>query len=346
MKDACAGHIQVGNHFVHIDETHIHYKVPKASSTMRIAALNTFRQMVIANGYDFMNFKTKISTTWFDLSTPTIITCITMLLKTVPEFLIYHFFSCVMLIKNLLWPTTYPKNTEESSRKLLPTVTMSGIPKRIVSPYGPSRIVLAHPLPEKPILSRFTKPPKDLPLDFYNQAWFGKLPFSQQQTIPDLTQVAFLTDPKSSLLAKNHLRYDPEEKLSDHQFNKFYLAKNITQYHLDIDEEDEGSKDKADNVVLQEYMESGEVIEGGVIDLEAKSDGDGYLEDGEWGNYYKSDKDPNYEDNEDYSSEEGDDGQEGEADEEMNEDNDDYFNYSGNHLTDAEQKEIDEEQMF
>ncbi|KNZ63911.1 hypothetical protein VP01_10862g1, partial [Puccinia sorghi] len=103
--------------------------------------------------------------------------------------------------------------------------------------------------------------------------------------ILDLTQVAFLPDPKSSLLAKNQLRYYLNKKNSDRQFNKLNLEKTITRYHLEIDEEDEGSKGKVESNVHQEYMEAGEVIGGGVIDLEAELDGDGYLEDGEWGNY-------------------------------------------------------------
>ena len=76
-------------------------------------------------------------------------------------------------------------------------------------------------------------------------------------------------------------------------------------------------------------MEDGEVIWGDVIDLEAKLDG--YLEDGEWGNYFKSDKHPNYQENsqgnnEKYPLEEDDKEQEDELYEEMNEDNADKLN--------------------
>ncbi|KNZ55556.1 hypothetical protein VP01_2650g2 [Puccinia sorghi] len=283
------------------------------NSAMRIAALNIFRQMAIESGYNFMNFNKKtfprhgsIYLHLKSLRASHILHQFCRQSETAWEnarkqFLICHFFSCAMLFINLWWPTNYQNNTEESSRKLLPTVTMSGIPKRIVSPYRPSRIVLAPPAPEA------------TGEVFYqdSQSLQNACPWISTIGL-DLTQVAFLPDPKRSLLAKNHPRYDPDKKLSDHQSNKLYLMKeakrrNTTWYS------------------------------------KTNSDGDGYLEDGEWGNYYKFNKDP---DDEDYSSEEGNNGQEDEADEEMNEDNDDYVKYGGHHLTNAKEKEIDEEQIF
>jgi hypothetical protein len=76
MKDAWAGRIKVGKNFVHIAETHILYvhgylaklgiqcwgpnleEGPESlfNSACRISALNTFRQVAGAGGYDFMNF--------------------------------------------------------------------------------------------------------------------------------------------------------------------------------------------------------------------------------------------------------------------------------------------------
>lgn len=76
MKDARAGRIKVGKNFVHIEESHIlyiHGYLAKLgircwgpnleegaeslfNSACRIAALNTFRQVGGAGGYDFMNF--------------------------------------------------------------------------------------------------------------------------------------------------------------------------------------------------------------------------------------------------------------------------------------------------
>lgn len=53
--------------------------------------------------------------------------------------------------------------------------------------------------PKKAIPSKIVKIPKSLPLDFYHCRWLHKLPFSQQQTIPDLCQVAFLSNPEKSL---------------------------------------------------------------------------------------------------------------------------------------------------
>ncbi|KNZ59351.1 hypothetical protein VP01_1751g4 [Puccinia sorghi] len=415
MKDARAGRIRVGNHFVHIDETHIHYihgylaklgiqcwgpnleEGPESlfNSAMRIAALNTFRQMAIANGYDFMNFNRKY------------INDMARFIYTYNHYV--HHVSSIKFVAETKQPGKYKetvdlKNASKNRTRLrdarykfavandyperykkiikdpaansddewdpkkncfsirtLPYRSCSAsfffrqlddVMKNVNAATGKTSRMRVRRLPEKAILSRYSKAPKGLPLDFYNRGWLGKLPISQQQMIPDTTQVAFLPDPKRSLLAKNHPRYDKNEKLSDRQFNRLYLAQRISQYHLDDVEEDEESEGEEDNNENnhQEYVEAGEVIEGGVIDLEAESDG--YLEDGDWGNYYKSDEDPDYQEDsqgndEDNSSEDDDEGQEDEEDVEMNQDDDEYVNYGGHHLDDAEEDAIhDEEEMF
>ncbi|KAG0139854.1 hypothetical protein CROQUDRAFT_54133, partial [Cronartium quercuum f. sp. fusiforme G11] len=69
--------------------------------------------------------------------------------------------------------------------------------------------------------SVFTKPPKGLPLDFYNVTWFNEaLSNSQKQDIADIHLVMFLPDATHSLLGKAH----PDEKLSDKKFTQKVLG--------------------------------------------------------------------------------------------------------------------------
>jgi hypothetical protein len=66
-------------------------------------------------------------------------------------------------------------------------------------------------LPKVPQESTFTKPPNNLPLDFYHRGWFKKLTNANKRLIPDLDSVVFLPDPKMSLLPNK----SPDEMLGD-----------------------------------------------------------------------------------------------------------------------------------
>jgi hypothetical protein len=79
LNNSQACRIKVGNNFIHIDEFHIHYthgylaklgiqcwgpnleEGPESlfNSACRIATLNTFQQMAIGGGYDFMSYNHK-----------------------------------------------------------------------------------------------------------------------------------------------------------------------------------------------------------------------------------------------------------------------------------------------
>ncbi|KNZ59539.1 hypothetical protein VP01_1708g1 [Puccinia sorghi] len=196
----------------------------------------------------------------------------------------------------------------------------------------------ARKLPEDVILSKIVKIPKSLPLDFYNRSWLRKLPISQQTTLPDITQVAFLSDPKKSLLPKNNPRHDPSEKLSDRQFSKVRLQEVLMTYRLDDVEEEDDDEAEVSEV---DFESEDQIDECGAGDLEVGSSR--HLADGDWESYYKKDDTDNEED-EEYGD--SDNHEEEMLDEEMDQD-DGYENYGGHHLNDAEEEEIhDEDQMF
>ncbi|EGG03289.1 uncharacterized protein MELLADRAFT_90318 [Melampsora larici-populina 98AG31] len=96
------------------------------------------------------------------------------------------------------------------------------------------------PRPARP--STFTKPPRGLPIDFYDADWFNDtLSVSQRTTIADCDNVAFLPNPELSLLGKTH----PDEKKPDRKFTEKYWSEATKNYNLDHfkpDEEDEDSE--------------------------------------------------------------------------------------------------------
>ncbi|KNZ54689.1 hypothetical protein VP01_2882g2 [Puccinia sorghi] len=102
--------------------------------------------------------------------------------------------------------------------------------------------------PPRPADSIFPKPPKGLPLDFYDPDWFNNLLLQQRIDVADTRQVALLPDASQSLLGKQV----PSEKLTDKQFNlKFFdqlsapydLTHEIKSYddNEETDDEDDGS---------------------------------------------------------------------------------------------------------
>ncbi|KAA1066043.1 hypothetical protein PGT21_019177 [Puccinia graminis f. sp. tritici] len=399
LKDARAGNIRVGRNFIHIGEVHLLYihgylaklgircwgpdleEGPESlfNSACRIAALNTFRQVAGAGGYDFMNFNHDYKDD---------------MVRFIDAYNHYvHHVSSKKFQAEIKQPGKYKETVElkntsrnrarlrdarykfavandfpERYQKIIKEITANSddewdpnakcfsirtlpyrshsaniffrridqVMKDVASAAGRTSRMRVRKLPKDPVTSGFTKVPKNLPLDFYHRGWLSKLPISQQQSIPNLEQVAFLPDPTKSLLPKNHPRHDQIEDLKDRQFNKLYLTDIIRLYHLDAAEDDDDDDDEEEDDNDQENgaadMEAGEVVEGGVIDLEAESDG--YLEEGDWGNYYQSDEDA------DYDGEEDEDG-----DKEMADNADgSHLNYGGRGLTDAEENAIHAEQ--
>ncbi|KAG0143370.1 hypothetical protein CROQUDRAFT_27253, partial [Cronartium quercuum f. sp. fusiforme G11] len=128
-----------------------------------------------------------------------------------------------------------------------------------------------HLQPKKLRPSIMTKPPKGLPLDFYNVEWFNEtLSTSQKGEIGNIHQVMFLEDALQSLLGKSH----PDEKLSNKKFNEKYWAKSTKEYIMEhMVEEEEDEEDDEDNPDANDEGES--------IDLEETDE----EEDGEDGDY-------------------------------------------------------------
>ncbi|KAG0149329.1 hypothetical protein CROQUDRAFT_89135 [Cronartium quercuum f. sp. fusiforme G11] len=149
-------------------------------------------------------------------------------------------------------------------------------------------------LPKEKVISHIQKPPKDLPLDFYNCKWLLNLPINQHRSIPDVNNVAFIPDPSRSFLPSRHPDHNPNEKLSDKNFNRKFLDEVMTKYGFAEQEENfEEEEDENDE---------GMVGVDGSIDLEATSPED--FEDDlygvrEWGNAY------NLEDDEDWGGDDG-----------------------------------------
>jgi hypothetical protein len=137
-------------------------------------------------------------------------------------------------------------------------------------------------LPVTPVISRFTKVPSNLPLDFYNCKWLLAQPIGLQRTIPNHSNVAFLPDPTLSLFPENHPNFGIDKKLSSLAFNKKKLDTVLVQYKIkEILQEEEEPEDGDNN--------GEDVVEDEIIDLEREESGQ-YFADGKWGNQY-DDKD-------------------------------------------------------
>ncbi|KNZ55278.1 hypothetical protein VP01_2722g5 [Puccinia sorghi] len=95
-------------------------------------------------------------------------------------------------------------------------------------------------VPPKPLL--FPKPPKGLPLDFYDPAWFNNLLTQKRIDVANTRAVAFLPDASKSLQGKKL----PAEKLLDKQFTKHYFDKLLEPYDLTHEIENEEEEDTSD----------------------------------------------------------------------------------------------------
>ncbi|KAI7947786.1 hypothetical protein MJO28_009694 [Puccinia striiformis f. sp. tritici] len=188
-------------------------------------------------------------------------------------------------------------------------------------------------LPQQPIISTTKIVPIHLALDFYHQGWLRDKSISEQQSIPDVTQVAFLPDPTRSLLPENHPRHNPEERLNDSDFNQLYLKDLIKLYGLDVVTEAQAFN--VDNE--DDEAEPEEDIGDDKSDVEHEDEDDGHYEEGNWGDYYGSDEDGEFDDKDEEDKDDDDD------DSRMQEDGGDDTNYGDRHLNDAEEDAINEE---
>ncbi|KAA1137645.1 hypothetical protein PGTUg99_017935 [Puccinia graminis f. sp. tritici] len=95
--------------------------------------------------------------------------------------------------------------------------------------------------------SIFPRPPKGLPLDFYDPTWFNNLLTQQRIEVADTRQVAFLPDAAQSLMGKQI----PSEKLTDKQFTaKFFdtlAAPYDLTHEIENEDDDENETEEEDN---------------------------------------------------------------------------------------------------
>ncbi|KNZ52987.1 hypothetical protein VP01_337g14 [Puccinia sorghi] len=95
----------------------------------------------------------------------------------------------------------------------------------------------------RPADSIFSKPPKGLPLDFYDPNWFNNLLPQQRIDVVDTRQVALLPDATQSLQGKQV----PSKKLSDKQFNAKCFDQLCAPYDLTHKIENNNDEEETDD---------------------------------------------------------------------------------------------------
>ncbi|EGG05429.1 uncharacterized protein MELLADRAFT_107662 [Melampsora larici-populina 98AG31] len=112
--------------------------------------------------------------------------------------------------------------------------------------------------PAAPILSTFTRPPRGLPLDFYDSDWWNNtLSQSQRDMIGDCLNVMFLPDPSVSLLGRSH----PDEKLRDRKFTEKHWARATKAYDLEHLNLGHDSSDGSESDDEEDGSDAGTVID-------------------------------------------------------------------------------------
>ncbi|KAG0148644.1 hypothetical protein CROQUDRAFT_90157 [Cronartium quercuum f. sp. fusiforme G11] len=105
-------------------------------------------------------------------------------------------------------------------------------------------------LPKIPQPSLFVKPPKWLPIDFYDPVWYEGLGDGLKCKIADTSEVAFLPDASQSF--NDH----PNEKFSDKAFIAKYYDILTQPYNLlaevDVDEDEDDENDDSEDIMEDE----------------------------------------------------------------------------------------------
>ncbi|KAG0142862.1 hypothetical protein CROQUDRAFT_49646, partial [Cronartium quercuum f. sp. fusiforme G11] len=105
-------------------------------------------------------------------------------------------------------------------------------------------------LPKIPQPSLLVKPPKWLPIDFYDLVWYKGLGDGLKSRIADTSEVAFLPDALQSF--SNH----PDKKLSDKAFIAKYYDILTQPYNLlaevDVDEDEDDANDDSEDIMEDE----------------------------------------------------------------------------------------------
>ncbi|KAG0143373.1 hypothetical protein CROQUDRAFT_109262 [Cronartium quercuum f. sp. fusiforme G11] len=82
--------------------------------------------------------------------------------------------------------------------------------------------------PKKPIISTIGRPPRNMPLDFYDPVWFNDLSDAQKSWVADAYRVALLPNAKLSFCPVSA----NDERLGDRAFNQKYWDTNSRAYNL------------------------------------------------------------------------------------------------------------------
>lgn len=144
-----------------------------------------------------------------------------------------------------------------------------------------------------PKMSAFNKPPKGLPIDFYDVDWFNNtLSLSQKKQMANIHKVMFLPNAKLSLLARPH----PDEKLNDKKFTAKHWAEATKKYCMDqlINREEEEETDSDQDA--HDDSHSGESIDLSDTDGEDNTEEDGQEEEEEDGDYEEEEEEEDEED--------------------------------------------------
>ncbi|MBW0484217.1 hypothetical protein O181_023932 [Austropuccinia psidii MF-1] len=81
---------------------------------------------------------------------------------------------------------------------------------------------------DSPSTSRYSQPPKGLPIDFYDPAWFNTRPYGKKTVLAHEFNVAFLPDASQCIHGIQH----QEERLSNRSFTEKYLEQCTFSYSL------------------------------------------------------------------------------------------------------------------
>ncbi|MBW0520378.1 hypothetical protein O181_060093 [Austropuccinia psidii MF-1] len=81
---------------------------------------------------------------------------------------------------------------------------------------------------DSPITSHYSQPPKGLPIDFYDPAWFNTHPYGKKTVLDDAFNVAFLPDASQCIRGIQH----QDERLSNRNFTKKYWEQCTFSYNL------------------------------------------------------------------------------------------------------------------
>ncbi|KAH9807674.1 hypothetical protein DFH28DRAFT_1146224 [Melampsora americana] len=129
--------------------------------------------------------------------------------------------------------------------------------------------------PKNPVMSTLGRPPKNMPIDFYDPAWFNELTDAQKTKVADVYRVALLPNAKLSFCAVSAA----DEKLSDKAFYSKFWDQITGFYDLShvIGSEEDKDDDNDNNNEDSDYDDEIDLEDtSGEDDEDEESDGDNH----------------------------------------------------------------------